>query len=75
MLITRRSFLTNTIRTKWIDVTPGQIVAWNSGALIQNAMPHLSADEREFIMTGATPEEWDAAFSEEGESEEDEPAF
>ena len=26
--------------------------------LIQNAMPNLSADEREFLMTGITPEEW-----------------
>jgi hypothetical protein len=25
---------------------------------IQNAMPHLSVDDREFIMTGVTPEEW-----------------
>jgi hypothetical protein len=25
-------------------------------------MPNLTADEREFIMTGITPDEWDAAF-------------
>ena len=25
-------------------------------------MPHLSADEREFIMTGITPNEWEDAF-------------
>lgn len=28
------------------------------GALIQDAFPQLNADEREFIMTGATPDEW-----------------
>lgn len=27
-------------------------------APIQVALRHLSADEREFIMTGITPEEW-----------------
>jgi len=26
-------------------------------------MPNLSADEREFLMTGITPDEWDEAFS------------
>lgn len=33
---------------------------WQSGELIQNAFPMLDADEREFIMTGITPEEWPA---------------
>jgi len=35
-----------------------QYDAWKGGELIQNAMPNLSADEREFLMTGITPEEW-----------------
>lgn len=33
-----------------------------NGALIQDAFPFLNADEREFIMTGTTPEKWDAMF-------------
>lgn len=41
-----------------IDVTPAQIDAWVQGMLVQSAMPDLSADEREFIMTGITPNEW-----------------
>lgn len=32
--------------------------AWEGGELIQRAFPMLSADEREFIKTGITPEEW-----------------
>ncbi len=39
--------------------------AWDSGELIQNAFPTLSADEREFIKTGITPQEWEAVFGEE----------
>lgn len=35
---------------------------WQSGALIQDAFPELSADAREFIKTGISPEEWEAAF-------------
>jgi hypothetical protein len=30
---------------------------------VQNAMPNLSADEREFIMSGITPTEWDEMFN------------
>jgi len=37
-----------------------------AGMLIQDAMPNVSVDEREFIMTGITPEEWDSTFNEEG---------
>jgi hypothetical protein len=42
-----------------IDVTQEQIDLWSGGALIQVAMPNLSRAEREFLMTGATQEEWD----------------
>lgn len=37
---------------------------WQSGALLQDAFPELSADAREFIKTGISPEEWEAAFGE-----------
>ena len=36
---------------------------------IQNAAPHLSDADREFLMTGITVEEWDEAFPD----DEDEP--
>ena len=42
-----------------IDVTHEQIAQWESGVLIHQAMPHLCEDEREFMMTGITPDEWD----------------
>lgn len=58
MLISRRSPFSGIVSEMDIDVTPEQIKSWQSGTLIQNAMPHLSADEREFIMTGITPAEW-----------------
>ncbi len=45
-----------------LDVTLAQIEAWKGGELIQNAMPNLSADEREFIKTGITAEEWENTF-------------
>jgi len=62
MKITKISPFTGATNTLDIDVTPEQLQAWEDGALIQNAMPHISADEREFIMTGITPQEWQEAF-------------
>jgi hypothetical protein len=41
-----------------IDVTDEQMNLWKSGELIQLAMPNVSADEREFILTGYTPADW-----------------
>ena len=45
-----------------IAVTEEQMQAYANGALVQHAFPNLSADEREFIMTGITAQEWDQAF-------------
>jgi len=63
MLITRNSPFTGTTISMNIDITQAQLDAWQAGALIQDAMPNISADEREFIMTGITAEEWDELFS------------
>jgi len=35
-----------------------KLYEWHNGELIQNVFPMLTPDEREFIMTGITPEEW-----------------
>jgi hypothetical protein len=40
-----------------------QLSKYNNGALIQNAFPRLNADEREFIKTGITAQEWDSLFA------------
>ena len=64
MLIERTSPFTGETRTLEIDVTQEQMRAWQSGTLIQNAMPNLSASEREFILTGITDDEWDDMFGE-----------
>jgi hypothetical protein len=72
MKITRKSPLTGITRTKEIDVTIDQILAWEEGELIQNAMPQLSADDREFVKTGITGEEWDQLFGGSEETQEEE---
>ena len=37
---------------------------WEDGALIQVAFPTLSAEHREFVKTGITPEMWTKIFGE-----------
>ena len=63
MLVTKTSAMTGKTSSMQIDVTVEQINAWKGGTMIQNAMPNLTPDEREFLMTGATPDEWEKAFS------------
>lgn len=64
MLITRTSPFSGETNTKEINVTVDQLEKWSRGMLIQNAMPNLSADDREFIKTGITAKEWDDTFGE-----------
>ncbi len=63
MLITRTSPFSGESHTQDIPVTAEQLKQWESGTLIQNAMPNLTPDEREFIMTGITTKEWEEAFN------------
>jgi len=58
MRIVKTSQLTGNTHTMSIDVTIAQLNAWADGTSIQTAMPNINADEREFIKTGITPDEW-----------------
>lgn len=62
MLITRTSPFTGEINSKEINVTQQQIDIWQRGMPIQNAMPNINPEDREFIKTGITPEEWNETF-------------
>ena len=62
MRIAMKSTLTGNITTRHIPVTHGQIMRWRDGVSIQKAMPHVDAEDREFLISGITPEEWDKYF-------------
>lgn len=64
MLITKQSAITGIIRTLDLDVTEEQFKAWESGTMIQSAFPNLTPDQREFLLTGITDEEWNSMYSE-----------
>jgi len=58
MIVTRKNIFTGQERSLNLDVTQEQLNRWKNGELIQNVFPHLSVDEREFLMTGIVGEEW-----------------
>ena len=62
MQIVRRSPLSGNINVMDLPITQLQLDRWQAGELAQNVFCGLSADEREFIMTGITPQEWDEQF-------------
>lgn len=65
MLIRNKSILTGKTHELEIDITPEQLKRWQGGELIQNVCPHLSAEDREFLINGSTKEEWDKFFPKE----------
>ena len=63
VFVYKQSIATGHINTMVIPTTQGRIEYWmQSGELIQDVMPDLTADQREFLMSGITPEEWDDMF-------------
>jgi hypothetical protein len=61
MNITRTSAFTGITRTLDLPVTVEQLASYYGPRqlLIQDAFPHLTPDQREFIKLGVTDEEWD----------------
>jgi hypothetical protein len=68
MNITKISSLTGIEHTLNINVTQDELLRIenrrNSTELIQNIVPNLSMEDREFLMTGITNEEWIRVFGE-----------
>lgn len=66
MQVTKTSILTRVTHTREIDVTEEQLQAWRNGnRLIQDEFPHLSAEDREFLLSGIVPSEWVAMIANE----------
>jgi hypothetical protein len=62
MKVTKISQLSGKEHTMEIDVDQYQLIRIQNRShtteLIQNIVPHLSMEDREFLMTGITNEEW-----------------
>lgn len=62
MKISRKSPRTGVLVERDLPITEEQYAAWKAGALIQDVMPFLPAEDREWILTGYTKADWDALF-------------
>lgn len=71
MIVSRKDPMTGRIRSVSMNITPEQMAAYESGTVIQLAAPNLTADEREFILTGFLPEEFDALMADDDQEETD----
>ncbi len=65
MLIKRKSIISGDTNSMVLPITSAQLDRWTGGELIQDVFPDLEIDQREFLMTGITPEEWTQTFGEE----------
>ena len=71
--VTATSMLSGDSHTMTLDVSGRTFQVclneWTKGATVQRAFPMLGPNEREFLMTGMTPLEWEAAFGGDEEPE------
>ena len=65
MIIAARSTITGISHFAELAITNKQVDNYSKGVKVQHAFPNLSKEEREFILSGITPEEWAAAFPDE----------
>lgn len=58
--VTKKSILSGKTNTMTLDITQEHLDKYEQvgGLLIQAVFPNLSAGEREFLISGITPEEW-----------------
>ena len=66
MIVERQSIVSGKTYQMELDITQEQLNDFTNGrtGLIQEAFPHLSIDEREFIISGIHPIEWKELFGE-----------
>jgi len=66
MIVTRKSVLTGKTRTRNIPAKPRDLAMYETGTVsMQDAMPYLNSQDRDFIMIGITDNELKNAFSKE----------
>jgi hypothetical protein len=63
MLVHRASPMTGVVNTMDIDITDEQWADYvHSRRPIQHVLPHLPPEEREFLISGYTPDDWRKMF-------------
>ncbi len=66
MIVTRTSIYSGLTREMDLPITQEQLDRYKSGLLLlQEAFPHLSTSQREFIRSGMNDQEWNEIFGDE----------
>jgi hypothetical protein len=52
---------------KYIECDPAAVMSWQAGVHIQDAMPEVSADDRELLISGICGQCFDKLFEEDEE--------
>jgi len=62
--ITKIDPFTGQENSRELDITEAQLAEYEQpgSRMIQHVMPDLTADEREFLMTGIMPDSWNELF-------------
>ena len=71
MIVERKSIVSGKVNKMDIDITAEQLFDFMNGrsGLALEVFPDLSLDEREFIISGIHPTEWEQLFGKENEEE------
>jgi hypothetical protein len=62
MLVTKQSPSSGKMNSMELPITEAQLKAHQNGELVQNVFPTLSREEREFLVSGISPKEWNDLF-------------
>lgn len=63
MKVQRKSILSGKLNEMELDVTESQMARYYGGReLTQNIFPNLNSEEREFLISGMLPTEWNKNF-------------
>jgi hypothetical protein len=71
--VTRQSAITRKMNTMELPITQEHLDNYDTvgGLLVQDVFPNLDVGQREFLISGITPQEWNETFGEEGDEDEE----
>jgi hypothetical protein len=71
--VTRQSAITRKMNTMELPITQEHLDNYDTvgGLLVQDVFPNLDVGQREFLISGITPQEWEETFGEEGDEDEE----
>ena len=71
--VTKKSIVSGKANTMELDITQEHLDMYEEigGRLVQDVFPNLNKGEREFLISGITPQEWEETFGGEEENDND----